>query len=461
MRDYLAPGALGVPRGRGSFLAAGLWRKRAALLTAGFYLMVAVWVCSCSETQQPLEWDQSSRGGLGEAPDTVLTDTVVVANAGYSVAVVTGFSSYFMVGRIVRSGPAGDQITAQAYLRWDVSELPEGQVQSAKLDLVLRNVEEADSPEPGLFQLRMYEVADTTWEEEDLGPLPPIAYNTDRVWYSSPIDVSGVSDTSDVALNDVFDMTDLVEEWHSDHSSNHGVVIVPLATESKGFLRFISREGVPEGYPTELGTPALAVEIRTADGDSTTTLEPESDGYVMFGQTAVLARAGGFVAGETDTAMLLSSGYVQRLVMRLDLAVLAASDPQRFPPGIAVHQATLHLTPILNEDWSLDPEQDVTIRVYETDTEWSEDAMPEQIEASGEVVSTVIVTGSDTTVVLDIREAVQMALGAEDAQLNLMIRCGSEADLFRSLLSKTRRAVVGRPRMRMVFTRPGPGRFTP
>ncbi|MCK4303833.1 MAG: DNRLRE domain-containing protein [Candidatus Eisenbacteria sp.] len=435
-------------------------RRIRSLVKIGLWLLMAAWVSSCSETQRPLEWEEAVRGGLDASPITVDADTLVVASASYHEPVWTGISSYFLVGHLEQSNLALGAITAQAYLKWDVSDLPEGEILSAHLEFVLRDYERTPSEGPDLFNLELFAVTDS-WCEDSLGIAAPASYGT-QVGRSGSIDVTNMPgfpdfpESTDAVLsaNDFIlaELPALVDQWRGDESANNGLVIVPARTDpGEGFLRFVSSEGDPRDQTTEISTPALVVEIAAADGDTIITLEATEDGYAVFAEDEDL---GASLCLGDDEDLILSAGYARRIILALDL-----SDPQVFPPGIAVHQAVLQLTVEPDADWILDPDKELTVRVHESDAVWSEGDLPETIEIDVESISSAVLTGDSTTVELDILDPVQKML--EGSDVSLVLRCALEPDFFRTLLVKGRCAADGRPRVRIVYTCPGTGRLGP
>jgi hypothetical protein len=444
---------------------AATWRRSALvrpILTAALAVTAILWMSSCSETQNPLEWDEAARGGLGVEPVTVAAETLVVANASYHAPIRTGASSYFMVGEIEQFSQETGAITAMAYLKWDLSELPEGQIGSAELEFILRGYEQTPAPEPDPFVLQIFAVADA-WEEDSLGIAAIPSYDL-LVGESGVLDIANLPgfplfpDSTDASLTgDDFslpELTGLVEQWRSDEALNHGLLIRPSrdAQSGEGFLRFISREGTPRDVSAEISTPALVVAF--TDPDTTITLEAVADGYVVVSGDELRAAAPSHAVAENGADLLLGSGYVQRVLMGFDF-----TDPAVFPPGVAIHKATLHLNMSPGADWIGDAEKSLTVYAYATQSEWTEDEVPDEIALMGDWYSWAVAAGDETTLDLDIREPVQLMI--EGAALSIVLRAGSEADLFRSLTIPGRGASDGRPRVSVVYTAPGSGRLGP
>jgi hypothetical protein len=409
-------------------------------------LLGVISLLSCSEIHEPLDWKDAARAGLGEVPDTVVSDTLVVESDDFSTYVSTGSSSYFLAGKLTRSEA---RMEAHAYLKWDLTDLPDGSITSASVQLVLRGVDEGDSSVTGPYELWMYELAEE-WTEGTLDTLPE---RGTFVAGSGTITTGGASDTSDVLLTDLFDdpdLADLVDRWRDDDSTNYGVVLIPTDDSEEGFLRFISSEGTPQGYVTsDLSTPALVVTVNTAGVDTITTHEAVDDAYIVDVPAGDPAPA--------DSLLLVSSGYVRRSILRLDLASLRASDPERFPVGIAVHSAALRLELVRDHEWSLGAGEQLTLRVYQTDEPWAEGVPPEVTSAS--LVSAATVAGEDSTAVFSIRGPIQEMF--EGSSLSLVLQCETEVGRFRSLLFKGCSAVEGKPQVEMMFSRPGDGRLGP
>jgi len=441
------------------------WRGGAGRLACRWLLGIAapgtcalavLGLMSCSETKEPLDWSAATRPGLGDTPEVFASDTLVLANAGYPPTVLTGAGLHLFAGHVVRADPFAGALTARAYLKWDVSGLPAGEVTGARIDLILRDVSNPDPAEPDSFVFQVYEVLEA-WTEDSLGVEPFPAIGGALADGHGVLRVSAVSDTSDVALTDVFrgaGLRAMVTTWRDNAEANYGLVIQPAPEETQqGFLRFISSEGVPTGTAVNLSTPVLLVTVATASGDTTLSLEAAADGFVV----AAHQPASNEAIVVPDSLLLLSMGRVQGLLFDFDLPALLASDPLQFPAGLAVHQATLHLTPVPDTDWSLAADQEMTILPYQTPTSWTEADVPTAVTLDVALPSSTI-SGEDEEVVLDVRDAVQAMI--EGADVSLALVCSSATSQFRSLLCKSRRAALGRPELRIVFTRPSGGRLS-
>jgi hypothetical protein len=448
---------LGAP-GRRAWVLRRVWMVRGRLpgiAAMGACALAILGQLSCSETKEPLNWTAATRPGLGDDPETLDCDTLVVANAAYNPTVLTGSALYLLAGHVLHEDPFAGELTSRAYLKWDVSELPAGEIAEARIDLILRDVSNADPADPDSFVFQIHDVLET-WTEDSLGaePFPPVGAPIEGG--RGVVDVTGVTDTSDVAVANVFHgagLRDLVAAWRVDEEANKGLAIEPAPGEvQEGFLRFISGEGQPRGTGVKLNTPVLLVTIATATGDTTISLEAVADGYTV---TAHLPGSSEPVVAP-DSLLVLSGGYVQGLLFDFDLPALLESDPVRFPEGMAVHQATLTLTTVADTDWSLEPDDELTILVYQTSTEWTEDDVPTAI-ALDDALPSIEVSGEDDVVVLDVRDAVQAMV--EGADVSLALTLSSATSRFRSLLCKSRKAQVGRPELRIVYSGPTASRL--
>ncbi len=432
----------------------GRWSGQAArgiaVLGVGATVVLGLW--SCSETEEPLTWPSSTRPGLGAAADTFVADTLVIADTTYNPTVLTGGGIYLLVGRERREDPFPGELDGRSYLRWNVSELPEGEITAARIDLIVRDVSSNVGADPESLLVELSAVTEA-WDEDSLGVLPFPAPG-------APIDTglvrtAGVSDSTDVLVPNVFagpNLCDLVASWRSDVAANLGVVIGPAPDETQsGFLRLISSEGTPRSTLVDVSTPLLTLTIAVADSDTTISLEAEQDGFVV---SAHLPGSSDRIA-TPDSLLLLSAGYVQGLLFAFDLPALMASDPERFPAGLHVHQATLHLAPVRGTDWSLAAGDSVTLWAYQTSTVWSESEVPASIMLDETLSSAKVF--EDDEVVLNVRTAVQRMV--EGAGVSLVLSCSSATSQFRSLLCKSRQATQGRPELRIIFTRPIGGRL--
>ena len=420
-------------------------------------LVGLVALSSCSETQRPVDWQNGARGPLRVIADTVVTDTSVVENANYHQPLRTGDSDFFMVGSITRAAPRAMTLHARAYLRWDVSDLPEGDVVAAHLEFLLRGLEQVTATDPGAFHVRMYRLL-TEWDEGDIGMVagPDIG---PQIGFSETFDISEVSDSLDVLFTDLWPeapTADLVEEWREASDENYGIALqIVEGPSEEGYMRFISREGLPRGVETDIGTPLLVVKVRVSpDSVATISMEPEADGYDFLEESRLPAP---FFPSTEDTVHLLSSGYAHRLVMRLDLEALREAEPERFPLGLGVHSATLRLTTILGADWSLAADQEMDVGVYETTDAWSEGEPIDSLIITGDFISETTIAATDSVIDFSIRIPAQRLF--EGSDLSLVFLSAREADLFRSVLVKSRHAAQGAPELTLYFTPPGDSRI--
>ncbi len=433
-------------------------RSRAAAVVTAVGL--AWGVISCSETDAPLRWVDAMRAGLDEAPDTALVgelvDTLVAAERTYGPTVYSGSSGTLLIGRVERSDPFEAEVASRAYFKWDLGGLPAGTVNAARIDLVLRDLSEADPADPDSIQLQLYEVAGP-WTEDSLGSVPHPEVGDALEEGLGTVDLTGLSDTSDVSLTRIFDgpgLIDLVSAWRDQPDENTGLAIEVAPGEAQeAFLRFVSSEGTPTGTAVNLSTPTLRVEIARAGGNDTTlTLEAAEDGYVVFAEDPATSGPPEL----PDSLLVLSTGHVQRILLDLDVRQLMTSHPDRFPVGVAVHQAVLRLTPVRDNDWSLHGEETLTVWAYETSSAWSEETDPESI-VLGDVLGYDIIGAGDQVIELDVRQTVQQLI--EGAQRSFVILGSGEVTQFRSVLVKGGTARVGAPELRLVWTRPGSSRL--
>ena len=442
-------------------------RMRHGWCLLGLAAILGMGLSSCSETDTLLNWDQADRGGLGVPPDTVVSSSLVVANAEYLEPLTTGSSTYLLVGHLERDGLVEDatHVGADAYIKWDTSTLPDGEVVSAYLNFILHDLDEAGADVPEVFDLQLFRVTEA-WEEDSLGLyLAPPALEEVGYVFGGEVDVTSINDTTDLAIDQLFQspadarLDSLVTDWIDDPSSNHGLAIrMPVEPDQQGFLRFLSREGFPvgEAFTDTTGIwPQLFVEVEGGEGDvESDSLAAVAAGYIIYGGTS---DGKALTGSRHDDGLLLSSAYVQPLIFKVNLDSLLASDPERFPPGLAVHQATLTLTTVTGHEWSLPEEDEFTVSVFQTDYEWSEENPPPPGELTGPQVSVKTVSGTDTEVVFDIRDMVQLQTEGESLSVVIFPQTGS--GLFRTILFEDRLSQTGPPEFQMIFTRPSDGRI--
>jgi len=441
----------------------GAGQNRSVLFLA-FAALIAFLSFSCSNSEEPLIWGDSSRDGLGVVLDTIEVSDIFVADTSYLHPVVTGNSVYFLAGQVDRPEPTGNVI-AKSYLRWDVSELPAGDVVTAHLSILLRGLDQADTATSSDFKFEMREVAfrDSIWNESNLG----VTYFPEegRLLDTEIFDVSAVSDTSDLVFPESFidvDLGELVEAWAADASTNLGVVIQPDPnSEPRGLLRFISREGLPilaSGDDTS-SRVALTVVVDPGGGDDDTTMvfETVADGYIISAENDDPIQAAFTTTDDTD--LLLSSGYVRRIALNPDIRGLIDGDSIRFPLGTTVHQADLKLFLVEGEEnWVLADEEELSIGIYYADSLWSEgEALPSWSPIG---VNTATITNETDPVELSISSVVQSIF--EGSNRSFQIRCATETGYFKSVLFHGRLGPLDkRPRLRIVISQPGGGRMEP
>ncbi len=438
--------------------------------------LLALTLSSCSDDESLLNWSESNRDGLSDPADTLVSAEAITAGATYWEQQATGRTSYFLVGRVDRAGLVEDATTvfADAYLKWDLTDLPEGTIVSAKLEFVLHDLDDAGTTPPESFNLRLFEVTQA-WEEDSLGLYEaPLTREATSFGNSGAFDVSNLSDTLDVSLPQLFvspgdsTLMDLVNQWLDDPSTNHGVAVRAAdETDEQGFLRFVAREGTPIGAAYEdidVDWPKLTLEVQVAEGDvEIRSLTAVEDGFQFYGGDgrggfrAFGRERTAFAGMDSETQLLLSSGYVQPMIFKIELDSLMAEDPQRFPKGLAIHQATLELTQILGDEWSMTPEDTLWLEAFTASTEWSEDDPPEPGEVNGPFISSTRITHDDETVSLDVRSAVQRIVEGEDLSIVVLIDAGPS--VFRTILFQGRNAGTGAPALRTYFTRPSDGRI--
>ena len=431
---------------------------------AALWLVIAILAISCTESEAPLWWEEGSRGGLGAELDTIETSDIFVADSSYHYLASTGTSSYLMVGKIDRSEPTGDVI-ARTYLRWDLSELPEGDLVRAYLTLIYRGLDQADTTASTSFKLEMRELeaGDSLWTEDNLGiDVNPVI--GDMIGVVEEFDLSAAPDTSDFVFLETFmhvDLVHLVKLWHLDSDNNQGVVLQMNGSSTpRGFLRFISSEGVPELTDESASKVALSVEVDPGGDEAnvTTTFEAVEDAYLITTEGDEETELFRYNPFDEETTLLLSSGYIKRIVLSPDLESYFAANPELFPAGTAIHQASLLLTVAEDEEWFLPPEDELTIQVYESDSVWIEGNPLPDWEPLG--ISSKSFTGEDEEIVLDILPMAQDVI--EGTNRSLIVRLTTETGVFNSMLFHGRLASEElRPRVRLVISRPGDGRMDP
>ena len=418
--------------------APGSIRSRTGRLLFAALPLVCVAGLSCSETQQPLEWRDAVRGGLGETR-RVTSDQALVSSAHDSVVVATGSASRWLVGKVERSGTTH---SARAFLRWDVTGLPEGEITSAHVDLLVAGLDASDPQDSGPFQLRLYEVRGE-WSEDslNLGPLPEV--NIGAPLADATIDTAGLGAADGVLTRaNLFedpDLIALIDDWRADSSSNRGIMLRASSASPAGVLRFFSREGTDPAAGSALATPLLVVEVQGTD-TTTVSLEAVADAYAMG--------ATGPASALPESLLVVSSGFVQRAALRLNPAVLLCAPEGGNLPTEAVIRGVLRLSLMPGEDWSLPVGRTIQLRVYEAEVDW---ASPTPLASAtlGAYIGGLTVAGADSTVEVPIAPHLRRLVEGEER--SLVLECRPEIGGFASILLKNQTARRGRPELEVVF----------
>ncbi|MCK4414335.1 MAG: DNRLRE domain-containing protein [Candidatus Eisenbacteria sp.] len=406
--------------------------RLAPIRSLGLFLMVLCLVLSCTESHEPLDWREAVRGGLGQL-DTLVSDSLVVGASHGEVPVITGFSPYLLTGRITRDG---EEIRSELYLRWDVSELPEGNVERVHLEFYLDRVDAAGAGS-GDFQLRMYPVT-STWSEDSLTLETQPVVNTATALATAEFDTAGLgAGEGPLHLRPLFEsesgaaLNELIEDWRDDAESNFGVMIRAGASSSEGILRFFSAEGYPASFTEPHLTPRLAIEM----ADTTVYFQAIDD--VFLGRT---------LSGEltiADSLLLVSTGYVRRSALRFDLSALRGSTPAGEPIlDRAVVRGVLHLALEPEQSWSLAADDNLTLFAYEADVDW-ESGDPLGSAVLIDFVGEAGVAGDDAGVEIRIVEYLQRAL--EGSGTSLVILSTNETTTLGSILLRGPEASAGKP----------------
>jgi len=373
---------------------------------------------SCSESETPLDWREAVRAGLGSL-ESLATDTLVVQAQMSRIDVGTGAGGFLLVGPVARG--AGE-LVAQVYMKWDLSTLPEGTVTAAHIDMHLAGVDEAD-PAGGSYALRIHEILEP-WSEDSLNLVPLPEAQTGVTLASAEFDTSGLESSNGVlTLPELFvseDLLTLARRWSTDPQSNHGVLLRPRSTTAPGFVRFYSSEGLPPNATSALATPLLVVEVQGAD-TTTVSLEAVDDAFVMAAEGEVFDLA----ADE----LVVASGYVHHALLQLDLPpALAPETAAR--AGIAIVQGRLELPLLASSDWSLAAEEQIELRLYETETDWTqEDPWPGTTLI--QLIDRVTVSGEDSVAAFGIGAHLRTLV--EGSQRSLVIQSENAIDELQSL----------------------------
>ncbi len=444
----------------------GEGQKRSVLLFS-IAALIAFLSFSCSNSEEPLLWEDTSRGGLQPKLESIDLPGIFDADASYLQPVVTGYSSYFMVGQVERPEPTGN-LFARSYLRWNVSDLPAGTITTAHISIIFRGISRPDTSTSSEFTLEMREITfrDSIWDEDNLG----ITYfpEAGQLLDIETFDVTAASDTSDIVFPESFmdtDFAELVEKWR-DASQNLGVMIEAAPGSGPfGLLRFISHEGVPL-LATSTDTSAkvaLTVVVDPDDGgeEITTSFETVAEGYIITAVNDTFGETGGSLPEYDEDNLLLSSGYVRRLALNPDLRGLIDDDTDdTYPQGLTVHKATLKLFPVEDEAlWCLDDDEDLALGIYYADSLWfgEDGSLPDWDPVN---IALTTITNETDPVELDIATAVQSIFEGENK--TILIRCVTETGYFKSVLFHgSDGPEEKRPRLEMVISRPGEGRMDP
>lgn len=401
---------------------------------ASIALLVALAAVGCSETRDPLDWRDSTRGVLGDL-ERLSADTLVVYEDSRQIDVATGAGSYFLAGRVAREGGA---LTAKTFVRWDLSTLPEGEIVEAKIEMHLDGVDEPVVSTGQGFRLVAHEVLGA-WTEENLNTIAPPEVDLGTVIGEAEIDTSGLAVSDSVLyLPDLFAGTDpgsgllgLVRRWQADSSSNRGLMLRPAVDSDEGFLRFFSQEGQPSGAATTLLTPLLVLEIQ---GEDTTTVSQEAldDAYVIDAEEGLVDLPEG--------TLLVSSGFVHHAMLLLELPAPLGPPVAGAPPAQQVLQGLLTLRLAVDSEWSLPEGESMTLSIYDARVDTSlADPWPETLLV--ERLDRVTIRGGDTLAVLEVAKHLQrvhegsghalvlQSEGATNRLLSLVIHGGRAASL--------------------------------
>jgi hypothetical protein len=400
-------------------------------------ILAAALLLCCTESHEPLDWRESIRGGLGPL-DTLAADSLIVAAAHGEVPVITGFSPYLLAGRVAREGQT---IRSDLYLRWDVSDLPDGNVERAHLEFYLDRVDGAGGG-GGDFQLRMYPVT-SAWSEDSLTLEVQPSVNTASALAVAEFDTSGLAGgEGPLLLRPLFEsesgaaLNELVEDWRDDAESNHGVMIKAGEASAEGMLRLFSAEGWPASFTDAHLTPRLAIEM----ADTTLYFQAGNDAFLAWSEDGEPAVA--------DSLLLVNTGYVRRSALRFDLAPLRGATPAGAPVlDRAVVRGVLRLTLEPGRDWSLAADDTLTLYAYEAEVDWA-GADPLGSVDLIDFVGRAQVTGADETVELRIVEYLQRAL--EGAGTSLVVLSTNETTSFGSCLFRGPTAATGKPGVTIV-----------
>jgi hypothetical protein len=421
-------------------MALHAWRDPAAARLACVLALLGALVVSCSETHAPLDWRDPVRQGLGSA-DSLTADTLVARENFKHIELPTGASGYFLVGAIERS--AGS-LVSKAYMRWNLADLPEGEIVSAHIEMHLNGVDEPAAGGTGVYDLGIYEVIDA-WDEDSLNAIGPPAVRDVSLGHAQ-VDTIGIAAANSVLALTLFESEDPDEgllakvlDWAADDSTNYGLVLRPLADSERGFLRFFSAEGRPSNSTTALSTPLLVLEIQ---GDDTTTvsLEAIDDAYAMEPEGEPVTLPAG--------TLLVSSGFVHHAMLQMELPPPLTPVTGDEAPQLAVIRGALTLSLVTDNEWSLAGDATMSVSLYDAEVDWSHaDPWPDTILR--ERLDRVTVSAGDTTVVFHIATHVQRLL--EGSGHTLVLQSDNSTDKLRSIVVDGRETGAHRPRLEVVY----------
>ena len=394
------------------------------LALGGAGLLTAVSL-SCSDDIQPLDHGGLS-GQLNTPTETLLSAAVVVADSSFTYPVVNGDGGTLMIGQILRPDACPAGFAARTYFRWDFVELDDWDVQEvldASFNLHIAELEQWDEAAPAQYALTIHEVL-SAWDEDSLGMVAAPSFARHPV----AADTLDLFAYPNVGLFEEEALIALVSGWLGDSLANHGVVLCGDPSES-GLVRLISSEGnaatTSSGSTTKIYPRALTLEVRAnaTDGSVTDSVFSinalaEADGFIVMAHGDCVADV---------TGLTVSSGWVQRLVLSIDLAPFFGGAEASFPIPIAIHEAFLRLRIIPNAPWSLGSDDEITLYVGELDANWPAEPLPSQ--AGMLLTASQTIGGGDQTIRLDITAPLQRIVES-DGRGTLIVRASSEASEF-------------------------------
>ncbi|MBM3318250.1 MAG: DNRLRE domain-containing protein [Candidatus Eisenbacteria bacterium] len=404
--------------------------------------LLALAAAACSEKHELLTWRDAPRGLLGEI-DSLAADTLVVAESFSRVDVPTGAAGYFLAGVVDR---AGGSVTAKAFLRWDLTQLPSGTIVAAHMEMHLSGVDEPEADGTGRYAVRIFEVLES-WSEESLNALGPPAVDAGVPWGEATIDTTGLAAAGRVLLQpNLFAGTDpmtgllaLARRWQAADSLNHGLMLRPRSDSERAWLRFFSSEGQPSGSSAALSTPLLVLEIQ-GDETSTISLEAVADAYAIDVEGDPIALPEG--------ALLVSSGLVHHAMLRLELPPPLAPAPAGRTAAYAILRGLLTLRLDTASEWRLREGESMTVSLFDADVDWGQ-ADPWPNAALHELLDRVTVAAGDTTVAFAVGPHLQGLL--EGNRRTLVLQSDSATDRLRSLVLQGAGAEASRPRIEIGF----------